>query len=264
MDLGLDNKVVVIAGASRGIGLAAARGFHEEGAKVVMVGRDPDALGAAATGLGGDGNDAIETIAADVTRPEHAREVVTRALERWGRIDILVSAVGQGVRSTLESATPEVWEENWRTNLLSAVAMTRAVHPAMQKEGSGRIVLLGAASGIQPTPGQIVSNVHKAGLIALGKSLALELAAEGIRVNVVCPGRILTDRRERRAHAEAEALGITVDEQLARVARTVPLGVWGRPEQVAAMIVFLCSEQADYVTGQVIAVDGGLVRAIHA
>lgn len=263
MDLGLQGRVALVAGASRGIGLATAARLYAEGAVVVMVGRDQESLTRAALEVSSDeSSERVVAIPADVRSAEQVTRLVDAAERLEGRLDILVSAVGQGVRSTLASASASTWEENWRTNVMSAVTLTQAVCPTMQRAGDGRVLLLGAASGIQPTPGQLVSNVHKAALISLGKSLALELASSGIRVNVVCPGRILTERRARRAKDEAAAAGLTEEEHLAAIARTIPLGRWGTPDQIAALIVFLCSGPADYITGQVICVDGGLVRNV--
>jgi 3-oxoacyl-[acyl-carrier protein] reductase len=265
MELGLKGKVAVVAGASRGIGLATAARLRAEGATVVMVGRDEQNLARAALRVSGSpSSEEVAVMPADVCSEEQTRGVVEAIERRWGRIDILVSAVGQGVRSTIDSADLTVWEENWRTNLMSAVTLARAVIPLMRRPGGGRVVLLGAASGIQPTPGQLVSNVHKSAVIALGKSLALELASENILVNVVCPGRILTERRAARLKDEAAAAGVTEEEYLDHVARTIPLGAWGTPDHVASMIVFLCSEPAAYITGQVIAVDGGLGRGTYS
>jgi 3-oxoacyl-[acyl-carrier protein] reductase len=260
MELGLTDKVALVAGASRGIGYAAAKQLHDEGAIVAMVGRDASRLLEATRGVSGDEATArVAAFPADVCIPEQVEDLVERVNRQWGRIDILVSAVGQGVRSTIETASASVWEENWRTNLMSAVLLTRTAAPVIQRGRDGCIVLLGAASGIRPTPGQLVSNVHKAALHALGRSLSLELAPQRVRVNVVSPGRIATERRARRAAVEASEAGISQDEYLEKVATAIPLGRLGTPDEVASMIVFLCSSRAQYITGQVIAIDGGLV-----
>ncbi len=262
MRLGVEGMVAVVAGASKGIGLATAKALLQEGARVVMAARNRSALEEAVSEL--PSSDDVLPVVADATDPQDAARVVGVAVSQWQGVDILVSAVGQGIRSTLQDATSGAWEENWRTNVLSAAIMAQAARPHLAaSHRGGCIALLGAASGIQPTRGQLVSNVHKAALLGLGKSLALELASEGIRVNVVCPGRVLTERRLARAPGEALHAGVTVEEHLERIAQTIPLGRWGRPEDVADAILFLCSPRAAYITGQVLAVDGGLVRSVY-
>lgn len=209
-----------------------------------------------------DPNANVLPFRADVTTESGVSGAVDVMLDRWGGIDVLVNAVGRGHAAHLSDASAQDWLDNWRINVLSSVLLAKAVAPVMSRAGYGRIVFLGAASGKQPTEGQVVSNVHKAGVAALGATLATELASSGILVNVVCPGRTLTPRRVANAERAASAAGITADEYLSRIAATIPLGRLAAPQEVGALIVFLCSKQAGYMTGQAICVDGGLVRSI--
>ena len=264
MDLGLEGVRVLVAGGSSGVGLATASLFVGEGARVAVVARNGARLADAVSELGEkDRPGAIRGWAGDVTTEEGARGAVGAVVSAWQGLDVLVNAVGRGHRAPLDEADARRWEENWRVNILSSVLLAKEAVVPMARSGTGRIIFLGAASGRQPTEGQLVSNVHKAGVDALGATLAKELAPRGILVNVVCPGRILSHRRYARAEGDAGKEKVEVHEILSRTADTVPLGRLGTPEEVAGLIVFLCSSGASYITGQSICVDGGLVRSIH-
>lgn len=262
MDLGLRDRVVLITGASRGLGRACALAFAAEAARLALCARGEADLRATAAAVG---SQRVEThaVVADVTRVDEPRMLVDEVLRRYGRIDVLVNNAGAGVARAFADLDDEAWQAAVELNLLSAVRVTRAVVPAMQAQGGGRIVNVAALSGKHPRLGQVASNVAKAGLINLTESLAGELAPAGICVNAVCPGLIRNARWEARLTRVAETRGTSADDVAATLAReNIPLGRLGTVEDVAPLVVFLASPRAGYITGVSVEVDGGLGRCI--
>jgi 3-oxoacyl-[acyl-carrier protein] reductase len=262
MELGIRGEAALVVGASEGIGYACAKGLLEEGARVLVCSRNPDKLAAAAARLEDETGRRPSGFAADVTRAEDVARLGDWLAREAPVLDILVSAVGGSRRARFEELEDADWLANYEFNVLGTVRVVRAALGALKKSGGGRIVLLGAAGARMPYPNQVVSNVHKAGLIALTKTLAAEFAPYGIRVNSVAPGRTLTSLWNRRAEEMARARGVTSDEILREFAQEIPLKRFGRPEEIAAMVVFLASHKASYVNGQSILVDGGIARGL--
>jgi len=199
-----------------------------------------------------------EIVTADVTKAEDVKSIVARTKQTFGRIDVLVANCGGPPRGELHQVTDEQWYRAFEVSLLSVVRLVREVAPLMREHKWGRILTIQSVSVKQPVDGLLLSNAVRPGVAGLSKTLAPELGKDNITINVVCPGRIMTDR----FLGGAKQAGMPVDEYVARSAQDVPLGRIGTPEEFANVCVFLASEKASYVTGVVIQVDGGMVRGI--
>jgi 3-oxoacyl-[acyl-carrier protein] reductase len=262
MDLGLKDRVVVLTGASRGIGRAAAAAFATEGARLAVCSRNGEELRAA---LKTDGvpEDRLLAVQADVGRAADVQTFVGAALERYGGIHVLVNNAGAGLPAAFEELPDDRWDAVLHQNLWSVIRVTRAVLPAMRAAGGGRIINVAALSGLRPRLGQVASNVAKAGVVSLTRSLAAELAPDNILVNAVCPGMVLTTRWVARVGKMAREHGISEQEAKHRMAGYgIPLGRFGDPEESAGIILFLASRHASYITGTAVEVDGGLGACI--
>jgi 3-oxoacyl-[acyl-carrier protein] reductase len=267
MDLGLEGQTVLLAGASRGIGLAAARAFALEGSRIAIVARDAANLRAAVRELGeirrpaahttpADEGPEVLAVAADATRQEDAERAVRETIDRFGRVDVLVTLVG-GSRGNPGIEAPEAdWDAVLASNLRAAVTMTRLVVPSMKERRSGAVIHVTSIFG-REWGGAASYMAAKAGLIAYSKSCARDLASHGIRVNSVAPGSTLFPGGswDRRRKADPEGIA-------AFLARELPLGRFGRPDEVAAAIVFLASKPASLVIGACLNVDGGQSRSL--
>jgi 3-oxoacyl-[acyl-carrier protein] reductase len=262
MDLGLKDKVALVAAASRGLGKAVAREFAREGAHVAICARGEDTLRATALEIAVHTWGEVFPIVADVTRPEDIQRLVSAVKEHFGQIDILVNNAGGPPTGTFMDFDDEAWEVALRLNLMSTIRLCRAVLPGMRARRWGRIVNMTSASVKQPIDGLILSSAARSGVVGMAKTLANECAAEGITVNNVCPGYTLTDRVKSLAEERAAKEGKTVREVVDDYAADIPAHRLGRPEELAALVVFLASERAAYITGTTIQVDGGYVRSL--
>jgi 3-oxoacyl-[acyl-carrier protein] reductase len=252
MDLGLSGRRALVLGGSSGIGRATAALLVAEGARVCIAARDAARLAEAAAETG------AEPLVCDARDPAS----VAALAARFDRCDVLVSAFGGSHRSAFEALSDDDWLANYELNLLGTVRVLRAFADLLAASSPSRVVLLGAASGRQPTEHQAVSNVHKAGLHALTKTLANEWAPRGVSVNCVAPGRAFTPLWQNRARAMSAAEGISEEAVLARAASDIPTRRFASAEEVARLVVFLASQAAAYVTGQTVLADGGLVRGV--
>jgi 3-oxoacyl-[acyl-carrier protein] reductase len=262
MDLGLQGKVALVMAASKGLGRAVATELAREGAHVVISSRDEDALALAAAEMKEETGGSVEHRAADITRAEEVQSLISHASERFGGVDVLVYNTGGPPAGTFDDFDDEGWQFAFELVLMSLVRAVRGVLPSMRERGGGRIVNIASSSVKQPIENLILSNTFRAGIAGLAKSLAIELAPDGILVNTIGPGRISTARSQSMDASRAETLGISVEEVRGQVEAQIPLGRYGTPEELARVAAFLASPANSYVTGQAILVDGGMVRAL--
>lgn len=243
-------SVVIVTGASSGIGKAAATAFAREGASVVAVARDPAALGAVVDGITSSGGEAL-VCARDVTAAGSGDAIVKAALERFGHLDALVNAAGIIAMGSVDQTDDVLWDRVMELNVNAPFRLMRAAIPAL-KERKGAIVNVSSVNGRRVFPGLAAYNVSKAAVDHLTRCAAIELAASGVRVNAVNPGVTVTNLHRRGGMGE-EQYGTF----LSRAKETHPLGRPGQPEEVADLILFLASQRASFITGETIAVDGG-------
>lgn len=271
MNLELSGKTAVVTGSSTGIGLAIARSLAAEGAAILLSARGAERLEAARASIAAESGARVEVLVADVATAEGCNAVVEEAVRRFGRIDVLVNNAGAapGPAGFLNLADHH-WQQAFELNLLSAVRCSRAAIPHMQRQGGGRIVMISSTSAHQPDVVVCHYNAAKAALINLSKTLANSFAADKILVNCVCPGLTRTPAVERSARRRLREAGENVDglsddEAVAAYfgpRRPMPLGRIGTPEEVAALVVFLCSARASWITGTCINADGGWTKSI--
>ncbi len=263
MDLGLAGKAALVAAASKGIGRACARALAAEGARVAMCARSAEELARAAAAIRLETGADVLDVAADVRSAEAVRSLVARAVEAFGGLDVLVTNAGGPPPGLFDQMTDADFQAAFELNLLSTVRLIREALPHMRRRGWGRIVNIQSTSIKQPIDGLLLSNAIRPGVAGLSRSLVNEISRQGITINTVCPGRILTDRSRSFLESRAKAAGVPFEEFVRQDTASIPVGRIGQPEEVASMVAFLASERAGYVTGVSVPVDGGLVRALY-
>jgi 3-oxoacyl-[acyl-carrier protein] reductase len=262
MDLGLKGRVALVAAASRGLGRAVAEELAAEGASLVLCARGAEALNATREHLALHTGASVVAVPADLTKAEDVARVVSSGLKQFGRIDILVTNAGGPPAGKFESLSREQWEEATRLTLYSAIELTRHVLPGMKERRWGRILNITSIAVKQPVENLILSNSLRAGVTGFARTLANEVAADGITVNNILPGYTRTERVEQLAAMMAEKEGISPAEFTAKWEREIPMKRLGEPQEFAALAAFLVSDRASYITGTSIQVDGGWIRSL--
>lgn len=262
MDLGLKDKVILVAAASKGLGYGIAEALAREGARVSLASRTEAEIQAAAESLGEGYDIDARGYVMDATKPESIRDWIAASIRDFGRIDGLVVNAGGPPAGGFESCDDGAWESAFQLTLMSAVRMIRGVLPELQKRGAGSIVTITSSSIKEPIESLILSNVFRSGVTSLVKSLANEIACYGIRVNNLVPGKIDTDRVQHLDRLAAERHKLSLKELRAAQERAIPLGRYGTVEEFGAAAAFLLSDAARYITGTSVVVDGGKIRSI--
>ncbi|MBN2564569.1 MAG: SDR family oxidoreductase [Candidatus Eisenbacteria bacterium] len=262
MDLGLKGKRALVTASSKGIGRACALELAREGADVAICARGAEALEAARRQIVDETGRKIVAVRCDLSFGAQIEELIEKTSSVLGGLDVLVTNAGGPPSGHFMDFDDEAWMKTVALNLMSVVRLNRSAVSMMRKGGGGAIINLTSISVKEPIKGLVLSNAVRAGVVGLSKTLANELGPESIRVNVVCPGYTATDRMTELMSARAEREGKSYDEIAAGFYRSVPLGRFADPADIARMVTFLASDAARYVTGVTVQVDGGTVRGL--
>jgi 3-oxoacyl-[acyl-carrier protein] reductase len=255
MDLELKSKCALVLGGSAGLGLGSAKALAGEGVRVVLVGRDLEKAKRASVAFEG------AALSCDLSNPVDVKNLVPRALEALGQVDIVILNGGGPPPSPAAEFNVAEWRAQFETMVLSLIEIASHCLDGMRSRGFGRIILVSSTSVDEPIPGLVLSNALRASLRGWAKTLAGEVARDGITVNTLLTGRILTDRTLRLDLLEAQDAGINAAEVSRASQAEIPIGRYGTPDEFGALVAFLCSPKAAYITGASIPVDGGLLRS---
>jgi 3-oxoacyl-[acyl-carrier protein] reductase len=260
MDLGIRGKVALVAAASTGLGRAVAEELAAEGTSLILCARNEERLKATADSIAQTTGVGVLQMPADVTVHEHIAKLVEAGTKRFGQIDILVTNAGGPPAGRFDQLTAEQWHQAAQLTLFSAIELTRAVLPGMKERRWGRILNITSIAVKQPVDNLILSNSLRAAVTGFARTLANEVATEGITVNNIMPGYTRTERVEELAQTMAEKHGIAANEFKAKWEQEIPMRRLGEPREFAALAAFLVSERAAYITGTSVQVDGGWIK----
>lgn len=261
MDLGLTGKVALVTAASEGLGFACASRLADEGCAVAICGRRENALKEARAKLSRHGAEVL-ALPADITRADDIERLVARVTAHFGKVDILVVNSGHVDYGGFDDLTDAQWDAACNLLLMSVVRLTRLCLPSMRASGAGDIVFLGSATAKEPPPHLLLSTVMRLGVAGLAKTLSRSLAPDNIRVNLVAPGYFDSGRVHRRVRALMTDQGLSASDAQTQVSGGLPVGRIGSPEELAALVAFVVSRQAGFMTGSTLVIDGGGTRAL--
>lgn len=262
MDLGLAGKGALVLASSRGLGLGVAKALAAEGARVLITGRSEERLKAAVDAVMAAGSGSASYVVADLGMPDAVQDLARTAQARLDSVDILVNNTGGPPPGSVLPVPAGVWDAQFGTMVRSLVTLTAALIPGMRASGWGRVLTLTSSGVVQPIPNLGLSNALRSALVGWSKTLAEEVARDGITVNVLAPGRIHTERVDELDAAAATRTGKPVEDIAAASRASIPAGRYGRVEEFAAVAAFLVSVPASYVTGSVVRCDGGAIRSV--
>lgn len=262
MDFGLKGKRALVLASSQGLGLGIATRLCEEGAHVVICGRVEEKLASAAKALNEGGDGKADYVVADLSAKDAAAELYAGAKDKLGGVDILVNNTGGPPPGSVDQPDADLWRAQIDTMLIRVIEITNLCIPDMKSAGWGRVLTVASSGVLQPIFNLAMSNTIRSSLVGWSKSLSNEIAGEGITVNMLLPGRILTDRLKQLDQANADKLGQTLEEVATAAQATIPAGRYGTVEEFGNVGAFLCSEPASYVTGGLIRCDGGAIKGV--
>ena len=261
MELGLKEKTVLVMASSDGLGKGTALEFAKEGANVMLFARREDKLKEVQQEILNSTGRKSEYFAGDITNASDIENAVSKTLSKFGPVYALINNTGGPPAGTFDKFNDDDWYSAFDLTLLSYIRTIRAVLPSMQEQQAGRIINITSSSVKIILDNLILSNTFRMGIVGLTKSIAAEVGKNNILINVLGPGKILTDRVEHLDTIRSQRAGLPKDEFQQKVRQTIPLGRYGTPEEFARLVVFLCSEANSYISGQTLLVDGGLVKA---
>ena len=260
MELNLKGKKAVICAASRGLGFAIASRLHLEGCEILICSRNVSDLKSAAEKIarGNPNAQPPRHLSVDLSKPENIDSFATSAQDLLGRVDVLINNIGGPPPSSAQGTSKEQWQDGFNQIFMSAVLLTQAFVPRMKEHKFGRVITLTSLSVFEPIEHLVVSTAMRTAVTAFMKTLSRETAPFGITANTVLPGVIHTDRIVNLRRAKAEREGTTLESELEKTKRSIPMGRLGTPEELADLVAFLASERSSYITGANIPVDGGM------
>ena len=262
MDFGLKNKIALVTASSQGLGRAVAESLAREGATVVVSSRNKRLLAQTAAEIAGATSAEVVAIPADVSKAREIKQLFRAVVKRFGTLHVLVNNAGGPPVETFDRLPDESWADGVELTLMSVVRLVREALPLMVRQHWGRIITINSIVGKQPISELVISSTLRPGLIGLHKVLAAQYAKDGILINTICPGFIMTKRQEEIAKVRSAKEKITVEEYVSRQTKEIPLGRYGTPQEIGDVAAFLASARASFITGATIGVDGGLTKGL--